>query len=187
MLHAPALRLRFRSMRASDLTAVAGLENAMLHPWPPALLAEALAQQRGWQMVGETEGQICCYASGTLVVDEAEIHRLVVAPDLRRRGIGKALLAACLHRLTTQGARYCFIEVRAGNASALALYRRCGFRAVGRRRNYYREPTDDALLLAIDLPALPPPLCPVDLGPMDNGVQEEDDETQGGLSCPQPG
>ncbi len=151
----PGQHLSFRAMRATDLAAVAGLESAMLHPWPPLALAEALAQQRGWQLVGESAGQVCCYACGTLVADEAEIHRLVVAAATRRRGVGRALLDACLRRLAAQGARYCFLEVRASNLPALAFYRGNGFRAVGRRRNYYREPADDALLFAIDLPAMP--------------------------------
>jgi len=155
MPRAYEVRLRFRPMLPADLPAVAELESAMLHPWPPALLAEALERQRGWRLVGEVGERPCCYASGTIAADEAEIHRLVVAPDLRRRGIGRALLDACLHRLAGLGARYCFLEVRAGNVPALSLYRRAGFRPVGRRRNYYREPAEDALLLAIDLPPAP--------------------------------
>ncbi len=148
--------LRLRPMRAADLAAVAAVETSMQHPWPPALLAAELDRGHGWQMVGEIDDRLCCYATGTLVADEAEIHRLVVAADLRRWGIGGALLSAVLDMLTTRGGRYCYIEVRASNTPALRLYRQTGFRPVGRRRNYYRDPQEDALLLAADLPVVLP-------------------------------
>ena len=84
------------------------------------------------------------------VAGEAEILTLAVVPGARRRGLGAALLAAALQGAVLRGAVVVFLEVAAGNATALALYRAAGFAGVGRRVRYYAD-GDDALVLRRDL------------------------------------
>ena len=72
--------------------------------------------------------------------DEAEILTIAVAARARRGGVGRALLARHIARLAAEGARALFLEVEAGNAPALALYRAYDFSEVGRRENYYAKP-----------------------------------------------
>ena len=94
------------------------------------------------------DGTLLGYAEVRAVLDEGTLERIAVAPAARRRGIGEALLA----RLVREGrGRLAFLtlEVRAGNAPTIGLYEKLGFRAVGRRRNYYREEHEDALLMTI--------------------------------------
>jgi ribosomal-protein-alanine acetyltransferase len=79
------------------------------------------------------------------------INNVAVREKYRRRGIGGALLSAVLDRGKERGARKAFLEVRAGNVAAQALYRRRGFEMVGRRSNYYSQPAEDALVMAVSL------------------------------------
>lgn len=97
------------------------------------------------------------YAAFRLGLDEAELLRVAVAPECRRAGIGRALVAAGLAHLAALGLDSCHLEVRAGNDPALALYAGLGFLRVGLRPRYYRDGTD-ALLLTRDL--RPPPASP---------------------------
>lgn len=87
------------------------------------------------------------FVSGRVSADELHINNIGVHENTRRRGVGKELLEAAISIARQQGALTAILEVRAGNVAAQALYRRYGFKAVGRRRGYYREPTEDALLM----------------------------------------
>ncbi len=80
-------------------------------------------------------------------VSTATIENLAVHPDARRRGIGHALVAEALAWAVRQRASAADLEVRASNLEALRLYRRLGFEVVGRRKAYYRQPVDDAILM----------------------------------------
>jgi ribosomal-protein-alanine N-acetyltransferase len=83
--------------------------------------------------------------------DEAELLNLAVAGSVRGQGIGAALVEQAVADATEWGAWAIFLEVRASNAAALGLYRRAGFREVGRRKGYYRRPSEDALILRREL------------------------------------
>jgi ribosomal-protein-alanine N-acetyltransferase len=88
------------------------------------------------------------FLSGRIsAADELHINNIGVHESARRRGIGNALLEAAISKGEGQGVRAAILEVRAGNVAAQALYRRFGFEVVGRRRWYYREPVEDALLM----------------------------------------
>lgn len=87
------------------------------------------------------------------VKDEAEVLSIVISPDYRQHGLGKALLSASIGRLARHGTRQIFLEVAAGNAPAIALYTSQGFREVGRRTAYYPLPGGgkaDALVMRYD-------------------------------------
>jgi ribosomal-protein-alanine N-acetyltransferase len=79
---------------------------------------------------------------------EAEILNLAVVPRWRRRGIGRALMEGALQAAAASGVRRFFLEVRESNVGARAFYSGLGFRETGRRRGYYRNPDEDALLLS---------------------------------------
>jgi ribosomal-protein-alanine N-acetyltransferase len=79
--------------------------------------------------------------------DEVHINNIGVREPSRRAGIASALLRAALAQAAHAGARVAVLEVRARNVAAQALYRQHGFRITGRRRDYYKEPTEDALIM----------------------------------------
>ena len=91
------------------------------------------------------------FIAARLAVDELHINNVAVRDRYRRRGIGGALLGAALREGARLGARTALLEVRATNRPAQALYERYGFRHMGRRRNYYTEPTEDALVMSVAL------------------------------------
>ncbi len=89
--------------------------------------------------------------TGWVVLDELEIDSFVVAEAMRGQGVGRVLLTEGLHIAQQRGVSRVFLEVREDNLPALSLYRSCGFAVIGRRKNYYREPRQNALLLSLNL------------------------------------
>jgi ribosomal-protein-alanine N-acetyltransferase len=104
-------------------------------------------------LVGEVDGMAVGYFLAREILGSAELLNLAVTPERRRRGIGQALLEAGLAVVRNRGGREIFLEVRASNAAAQSLYLGHGFRPAGRRRGYYQKPSEDALVLHLELPA----------------------------------
>lgn len=96
---------------------------------------------------------IAGYIAARLAANELHINNVAVRPEYRRRLIGRTLLQRLLAEGKRANASAAFLEVRAGNSLAQGLYERCGFRAVGRRRNYYVDPMEDALIMSAELDA----------------------------------
>jgi ribosomal-protein-alanine acetyltransferase len=124
-------------MAAADIVYVAALE-AQIHavPWTPGNFRDALAAGYSAQ-VGEREGRIVAYGVLMLGPGEAQLLNLSVVHDARRAGLGTALLARFVKEAERLGAEQVFLEVRVGNAAAIALYEREGFVRVARRAGYY--------------------------------------------------
>ena len=101
-------------------------------------------------VVGEEEHPIAGYLIYADPTDEAELHRVAVLPEYRRRGLARKLMAEMLQR-TGHGSdvetKHIFLEVRAGNAPAIALYSNCDFQEIDRRKNYYHDPDEDAVIM----------------------------------------
>lgn len=95
--------------------------------------------------------QIAGYIVARLAAKELHINNVAVRVEYRRRGIGSALLTRILEQGQQLDATEAFLEVRAGNSLAQALYEKCGFRNVGRRRSYYSAPAEDALIMSAQL------------------------------------
>lgn len=91
------------------------------------------------------------YIVGRMGADELHINNVAVRDSYRRRGIGRALLNRILEAGKRSGVPYAFLELRAGNSAALALYEECGFQVTSRRGKYYSEPVEDALVMTIQL------------------------------------
>jgi len=91
------------------------------------------------------------YIAARISADELHINNIGVRPDFQRQGVGRALLCSALDNASARGARLAVLEVRAGNLAARAMYERVGFKVVGERRNYYRQPVEDALVMTMRL------------------------------------
>jgi len=147
-----------RRAQPPDLAALAAVEAACFtHPWTEAQIAEEMAVAppggvfvlEGRPRAEGTAG-ICAYCAFRLVLDEMHVMNVAVAPAQRRRGLARRLLRFALRRAARAGARVAFLELRAGNREALALYESLGFRRLSRRRAYYRQPDEDALVLVLE-------------------------------------
>ena len=91
------------------------------------------------------------YIVARLAADELHINNVAVRDGYRRSGIGRSLLDNILAEGKRSGAARAFLELRAANAAALALYESCGFQVTSRRSKYYSEPVEDALVMTIEL------------------------------------
>jgi ribosomal-protein-alanine N-acetyltransferase len=137
----------------ADVAALAELEAVCFsHPWTPGQIAGEIEHgPPGAVLVlrHPAGGRLlpCAACAYRVVADEMHILDLAVAPDWRRRGLARFLLRTAIRRAVRAGARRALLEVRAGNREAALLYLSLGFERRAVRRGYYREPTEDAILL----------------------------------------
>ncbi len=99
--------------------------------------------------------EVAGFAAFLQVLEEAELRNLAVYPSHQRKGLARALLESAILRLHESGARTLYLEVRPSNRLALAFYASAGFRLDYTRPNYYHNPSEDALVMALEI--LPPP------------------------------
>ena len=97
----------------------------------------------------EDSGEPIAYLLGRIIAPEGEIYRIAVREDKRQRGIGYRLLSYSLKTERGRGLETVFLEVRSKNAAAIALYRAYGFTDIGIRKNYYKNPNDDAIVMIL--------------------------------------
>jgi ribosomal-protein-alanine N-acetyltransferase len=95
--------------------------------------------------------QIAGYIVARETAGELHINNVAVRDAYRRRGYGAMLLGKVLDEARKKRATAAFLEVRNGNSAAQALYQKCGFRAIAKRSNYYSDPTEDAVVMSLDL------------------------------------
>jgi ribosomal-protein-alanine N-acetyltransferase len=136
-------------VRESDLGAIAKIERAAFSdPWSERSFREALSQPAIYFVAARSDdGDVLGYVVAWFVADEGQIANLAVAPAGWGSGIGRALLTSALREAVARRATDVYLEVRDSNARARRLYGSCGFKEVGRRRNYYRLPVEDAVVL----------------------------------------
>ncbi len=140
---------RIRPLTEADLPAVLAIERRCFpeDPWPESVFRSALGDGLCFWLAAERDGQVVGYAGMQAVLDEGYVDNVAVAPEHRRQGAALALMNALLAESRRKSLRFLSLEVRAGNAPAIALYASLGFETVGRRRGYYLRPPEDALIM----------------------------------------
>ena len=103
-------------------------------------------------LVIEQAGQVMGFIVGRAVSDEWEIENIAVTGDARRRGLGSHLMGEFLHHIRDSGASHALLEVRVSNVAARALYEKWAFIEAGRRKAYYRDPPEDAMIFKFSFP-----------------------------------
>ena len=140
--------LTFRKMLPTDAAAVEKVERACFSmPWSRESFWEEASQEAAYYLLAIEDGHVVGYVGVWLLGEEGHITNVAVAPEARRRGVGAALLLALMRLAAERGARSMTLEVRPSNEAALALYRKFGFRSVGRRPHYYTDNDEDAEIL----------------------------------------
>ena len=138
-----------RKAIAADIPAVAALERSEFPDGADeGMLARLLAAEGGVIFVVEEGGDLFGYVWARFVLDEGDIGNVAVAPDFRRRGAGAALLKVLLEEAARRQAAVVQLEVRESNLAARRLYEKNGFETVGKRKNYYEKPAEDAILMS---------------------------------------
>lgn len=148
----------FRSAGREDLNHLVALAESShgaprwtLHTWQQVLESAANGEQQRKVLMAESTGRCLGFGVMGLAGDEAEIESLAVSPAARRQGIGRSLCEALMAWARTRGARRALLEVRVSNRAARALYETLGFREIAVRRQYYREPDEDGLVMEREL------------------------------------
>jgi ribosomal-protein-alanine N-acetyltransferase len=139
-----------RRAKVEDLPAILEIERASFSdPWSRSSFTALLERPRVHFSVAvdRATSAVVGHVVAWFVVDEAELANLAVLPSARGRRIGSVLLRSALSAAEDRGSAEMYLEVRASNAAAIALYTSHGFAEVGRRRDYYRKPVEDALIL----------------------------------------
>jgi ribosomal-protein-alanine N-acetyltransferase len=136
-----------------DIAAVAEIERASFSdPWSEESFRSMLGNPQTLFLVArDAERVVVGYTAGVGVREDGEILNVAVAPGARRQGVGALLLDAAIAELSNRRVTRLYLEVRESNAAAIALYRSRGFRQVTSRRNYYRRPVENALVLTLEI------------------------------------
>ena len=135
-------------MKECHVSAVAALEKICFSdPWSENSVSSELKNKLSLWLVAEENGTVAGYIGSQTCGEESDVMNVAVHPDFRRRGIAEALVNALVEELKAIGSHCLTLEVRASNVPAIALYEKMGFSEIGRRKNYYRNPREDALIL----------------------------------------
>ena len=144
---------KLRRMRRSDVPEVLALEQRIFPtPWTQKSYEFELERNPAseqWVIETVSEAQLVAYSVCWTLGDEIHIANIAVAPRFRRRGLGRRLLAHVLHRAVAKGLLSATLEVRASNLAAQAMYAGFGFIEIGRRKRYYSDNHEDALLMQL--------------------------------------
>ena len=135
-------------MNESHVPQIAALERLCFNdPWSENSIASELDNKLSLWLVALEEDTVIGYVGSQTVLGWTDMMKVAVHPDYRRRGVGKAIIEELIRLLKEQGSECLTLEVRASNESAKALYFGLDFVEVGRRKNYYHNPKEDALIL----------------------------------------
>lgn len=140
------------AMRSEDIPEVLRLEREAFGQmaWHAEDFESAISAKCDFPLViraGADSSGLAGYAVLRIIAPEAEIENICVAPACRRSGVGETLMAEMLRLAAERGADRVFLEVRAHNEPAKALYLKKGFAESYRRKNYYQGPTEDAIIM----------------------------------------
>ncbi len=138
--------MEIRQLAFGDLSQVLKIERASFpSPWSTAMFVLEMSRSKSFCLAAELDGQLAGYAICSCLDLDWHLMSIAVAPEHRRGGIGAALLDGLLSDMD-EDARLT-LEVRPSNAAAIALYERFGFMTAGRRRGYYADTGEDALIM----------------------------------------
>lgn len=140
------------SMQAEDLPEVLAIETAAFHtPWSEPLFYHELCRDVPLARVARIQGKVAGYLCAHIILDEGHILNLAVHSEFRRAGVASSLIQEMIERMRESGCRSVFLEVRASNEEARAIYEQFGFSLLGTRKNYYVSPVEDAVLMVLRL------------------------------------
>ena len=141
-----------RAALPCDAAQIAQLEKLCFsEPWSERQLLETMEDPKGvlYVAVQDDDGQVLGYAGLHNIVGEGYVDNIAVFPQFRAQGIGEALTRALVEYMRCASLEFLTLEVRASNLPAISLYEKLGFRQEGRRKNFYRHPTEDARIMTL--------------------------------------
>ena len=140
--------MEIRRTVPDDVPMIAALEAEIFpDPWSERDIFSYVCMTGGMCYTALSEGKVIAYIIGRLIAPEGEIYRIATKPSHRRRGIAYRLLDFAAKTERGHGLEVLFLEVREGNVPARNLYRSYGFREMGERKNYYKDPVENAVIM----------------------------------------
>lgn len=140
--------IRIFQMTAAQVSQVAALEKCCFaDPWSENSVASELQNPLSLWLVAMDGERLAGYVGSQTVLGESDMMNVAVDGDYRRQGVGKMLIEALVEHLKARKSHCLTLEVRDSNTPARNLYASLGFSQIGRRKNYYRNPREDALIL----------------------------------------
>ena len=141
-----------RPMEERHLPGVLAVEEASFStPWSHEAFAFELDNPLGVYLVAEEEGEVLGYGGFRFLFDQGDLTNIAVLPLYRGKGIGAAILLSLLKLALLKGVKEMFLEVRESNEVARRLYESFGFQAAGRRPGYYSRPSEDAIIMKLEM------------------------------------
>ena len=138
----------FRRSIPADAKGIAALEAAIFpDPWGYRSVVDLISTEGAMCFTAVDNGEVVAYVIGRLIAPEGEIYRVAVAESHRRRGVAYRLLDYAVKTSRGKGLESLFLEVRSRNTPAINLYRAYGFNEIARRKGYYKNPDDDAIIM----------------------------------------
>ncbi|MDE4542503.1 ribosomal protein S18-alanine N-acetyltransferase [Thermoanaerobacterium sp. R66] len=141
--------IKIRPMVKSDIDKVMEIEYLSFSvPWSfESFVMEVTKNSCAHYIVAEVDGKVAGYGGFWVVVDEGHITNIAVHPDFRGQGVGSAIVEGLIELAKTKGITSMTLEVRESNLVAQSLYKKYGFRPVGKRRGYYQDNNEDAVIM----------------------------------------
>ena len=140
--------MKIEIMKPEHVAQVAYLETVCFHdPWSISSIASEVSNRLSLWLVAAEDDQVIGYVGSQTVLGETDMMNIAVHPEYRKQGIATLLINDLVDKLKEQGSHSLMLEVRASNEPAISVYRKLDFMEVGRRKNYYRNPKEDALIL----------------------------------------
>ena len=142
--------MEIRRAKPDDATRIAELEELYFSdPWQKKDIFSYICSEDGMCFTALENDKPIAYLIGRIIAPEGEIYRIAVDENYRRRGVGFRLLSFALKTERGRGLEATFLEVRKKNLPARKLYLAYGFKEIGERKNYYKNPTDDAVIMLL--------------------------------------
>ena len=144
------MRITISKMQKRHLDALSEIESACFsRAWSKDSLESEIDNQNALFLVAENATEVLGYVGCIFVIGEGSITNVAVSPGFRRMGIGDALISALVENAKNMDAEALFLEVRKSNIPAQKLYIKHGFENCGLRKNFYRDPTEDAYIMRL--------------------------------------
>ena len=141
-------KIEISAMTPDKVKSVSEIEKICFsEPWSENALMSECENEQALFFVAEENGNVTGYIGMHTVLDECYIANIAVFPEYRRRGIGDSLLNFAEKKAAQSGCSFISLEVRVSNSGAIALYEKHGYEIQGQRKNFYRNPTEDALIM----------------------------------------
>ena len=152
MRKTPSDEIVIEGMTEEDLDEIIEIEKRSFpSPWSKNLFRETLSFPLSFNFVARkrVDNKVVGYANFYLISNEVQILNIAVAPKFRKKGYAARLLSHAIAFLVNRGGNEFFLEVREGNSEAMRLYDRLGFKRIGRRKRYYPETNEDAIVMCL--------------------------------------